>query len=195
MQWLKYRSLFLPPLTVQGECLWSTGGYSLHPVVLLFLEALSSSSLTREKERKSLKGVCPVIICMFPAFIPLDCTSHIATSNCERDWEMYSSYVQRKERLTFGKELSVSATICFYSPQISVQTLLPAHRPYLLPKRTNLKFHPFIAPVSKFRILGRCAVFQLALWTKWKLFVPDSHPLVMWLKWITAHAIPCQNIL
>lgn len=117
MQWLKYRSLFLPPLTVQGECLWSTGGYSLHPVVLLFLEALSSSSLTRKKERESLKGVCPVIICMFPAFIPLDCTSHIATSNCERDWEMYSSYVQRKERLTFGKELSVSATICSYSPK------------------------------------------------------------------------------
>lgn len=78
----------------------------------------------------------------------------MATADCKRDWEVNSSYVQRRERMIFGKELAVSAIICPYSYQLSVFTLLPTHRTHLLPKGISPKFYSVIAFISKFRISG-----------------------------------------
>ena len=63
---------------------------------------------------------------------------------------MSSSYVQRKERLSVGEELAISATVRPSGQQISVYTLLPTLGTVSLPKRNNLKFHPVIVSVSKF---------------------------------------------
>lgn len=63
---------------------------------------------------------------------------------------MSSSYVQRRERLSVGEELAISAAVCPSGHQISVSTLLPTLGTYSLPKRDNPKFHPVIGSVSKF---------------------------------------------
>lgn len=135
--------------------MWSAGVSSLHPVVLPSLEALpSSSSSLQKKGRESLKGACllfknwgPVMTLSFLLSFHWTVLSHVATPNCKGGWEMYSSYVQRMEIVTFGKELAVPATICPSGHQILVNTLLLVHRTRLLPKRTNpnstLSLQPF----------------------------------------------------
>lgn len=49
----------------------------------------------------------------------------MATSDCKGDRKMSSSYVQRRERLSVGEELAISATICPSGHQISFLLFFP----------------------------------------------------------------------
>lgn len=155
----RHRSLFLIPLTVQGECLWLPGGSSLHPVVLPVLEAFSSFSSIQKKGRENLKRAC----LLFKSLGPVTICTYVS---CFHSFGLYSitwQHLTARETekcipAMFRRRDWFSATICPSSHRISVCTFLPTHKIYLLLKRTNTKFHTVISSISKFRSFRWCAV-------------------------------------
>lgn len=142
-----HRSLFLTPLTVQGECLWLTGVSSLHPVVLPFLEAFSSFSSIQKKGRENLKRTClpfkslgPVMICTYVS--------------CFHSFGLYSitwQHLTARETekcipAMFRRRDWFSATICPSSHRISALFFLHIKYTYSwreLTQNSILSFHPF----------------------------------------------------